>query len=469
MTDATDSGAEAALADPLTRDTVALLRELIRNACVNDGTADSGGEHRSVATLERFLDGSGVAWEVEEPYPGRTSLVAELPGADPDAPALLLLGHLDVVPAGRGWSRDPFAGDLVDGVVWGRGALDMLHLTASYVAVLRRLATEGQPLPGRLIVAAVADEESGGRYGAHWLVENRPELLRADGVLSESGGIPLAIDGEVRGVTVTVGEKGITARRLDVTGRPRHASTPFGGDNAIVTAAAVVQRIAALAQQPEIDDLWPRYVAALDLPSDLREALTDPTRIDASLPRLGSLAGLAHALTRTTFSPDVIRGGDKLNVVPGHASVDIDIRTLPGVDAETVDAHLLAAIGTAADRVAIEPLGGTTPATRSPLDTALFDAVAEAVGAAHPGAVAVPVIAPGGADSRFFREQGIPAYGVGMFSERWNHAGFRHLVHSVDERIDVASIHLAAHAIERIVRRFLGPGERRDAADPGRH
>jgi acetylornithine deacetylase/succinyl-diaminopimelate desuccinylase-like protein len=450
----TDTITETALADPLTRDAVALTRELIRNACVNDGTSDSGDEHRSVASLERFLHGSGASLEVVEPHPGRTSLVATVPGTDPDAPALLLLGHLDVVPVGDGWSRDPFGADLVDGVVWGRGALDMLHLTAAYAGVLRRVAPS--PLRGTLILAAVADEESGGRYGAEWIVANRPELVRADGVLSETGGIPLSVGGAVRGVTVTVGEKGITGRRLEVAGHPRHASTPYGADNAIVTAAGIVGRLTGSAQAPELDDLWPRYVAALDVSDELRAALVDPARIDSALPLLGPLAGLAHALTRTTYSPDVIRGGDKLNVVPGRASIDVDIRTMPGVDGDAVDAHLRAAVGPAADRVRIRPLGGTTPATRSPLDTELYAALAESVGVAHPGAEAVPVIAPGGADSRFFRRLGIPAYGFGMFSPRWDHAEFRHLVHSDDERIDVASIHLAAHAIERVVRRVLG-------------
>ncbi len=440
--------------DALTRDAVALTRELIRNACVNDGSPDSGHEHRSVATLERFLHGSRIVREVVEPHPGRASLVARVPGTDPTAPTLLLLGHLDVVPAGGGWSRDPFAAELVDGTVWGRGALDMLHLTASYATVLRRVAE--RPLRGALVVAAVADEESGGRLGAEWLLANRPELVRANGVISETGGIPLAVAGEVRGVTVTVGEKGITGRRIEVDGHPRHASTHYGADNAVVTAAAVIGGIAAADHVAEIDDLWPRYVAALDVSDELRAALVDPHRIDGALPLLGPLAGLAHALTRTTYSPDVVRGGDKLNVVPGRATIDVDVRTMPGTEPADVDRHLRAAAGTAADRMRIHPLGGTTPATRSPLDTPLYAALAEAVAAAHPGAKAVPVIAPGGADSRFFRRLGVPAYGFGMFSADWDHAAFRHLVHSVDERVDVASIGLAAHAIERVVRRVLG-------------
>ncbi|GAA4170847.1 M20/M25/M40 family metallo-hydrolase [Gryllotalpicola koreensis] len=444
----------------LTTQTVELLRELIRNACVTDGSADSGGEERSAATLQRFFAGSGLSVEPVEPHPGRVSLVAELPGTDPAAPSLLLLGHTDVVPAGRGWAHDPFGGELVEreggAWVWGRGALDMLHLTAAYAVVMRRFATANERMPGRLVFAAVADEESGGHLGAEWIVANRPELVDVDGVLSETGGIPLAVRGVVRGVTVTVGEKGMAGRRLRFAGHPRHASTPFGADNAIVTAAAAVTRIAQHAGHAQLDDLWPQYVAALDVPDEVRAALTDPALIDAALPQLGPIAGLAHAVTHTTFSPDLVRGGDKLNVVAQNAHVDLDIRTLPGVSGVDVDAQLRAALGPLAERTVIEPLGGQNPASRSPLDTPLYAALDEAVAAAYPGARAVPVIAPGAADSRYFRTRGIPAYGFGMFSPRWRHADFRHLVHSVDERIDVESVGLAVHAIERVVRRVLG-------------
>jgi acetylornithine deacetylase/succinyl-diaminopimelate desuccinylase-like protein len=283
--------------------------------------------------------------------------------------------------------------------------------------------------------------------------------VNVSGVLSETGGIPLALDGPggrvVRGVTVTVGEKGMSGRRLRFAGHPRHASTPWGADNAVVTAAEAITRIAGHPAAAHIDDLWPRYVAALGLPDRLSAALTDPARIDEALPELGAIAGLAHAVTHTTYSPDIVRGGDKLNVVPQSAHVDLDIRSLPGVGAAEVDAQLRAALGPLAERVVIEPLGPESPASRSPLDTPLYAALDAAVAAAYPGARAVPVIAPGAADSRYFRRRGIPAYGFGMFSSRWRHADFRQLVHSVDERIDVESVGLAVHAVERVVRRVL--------------
>ncbi|WP_344792026.1 M20/M25/M40 family metallo-hydrolase [Gryllotalpicola daejeonensis] len=446
--------------DDLTTQTIELLRELIRNACVSDGSADSGGEARSAATLQRFFEGSGVRIELVEPHPGRVSLIATLPGTDPEGPSLLLLGHTDVVPAGRGWTHDPFGGDVVgegpDAEVWGRGALDMLHLTASYAVALRAIATSGVPLRGRLVFAGVADEESGGVLGAQWILANRPDLVNVDGVISETGGIPLAVDGQVRGVTVTVGEKGMSGRRLRVAGHPRHASTPWGADNAVITAASAITRIGEHAATAQIDDLWPQYVAVLDVPDDVKAALVDPELIDAALPQLGPIAGLAHAVTHTTYSPDIVRGGDKLNVVPQSAHVDLDIRTLPGVSAADVDEHLRAALGPLASRVTIEPLGSESPASRSPLDTPLYGALCDAVAAAYPGAHAVPVIAPGAADSRYFRQRGIPAYGFGMFSPRWRHSDFRHLVHSVDERVDLATIDLAVHAIERVARQVLG-------------
>lgn len=462
-------------ADELSAQTVALLRELIRNACVNDGSPDSGGEARNAATIARFLEASGadagadagadgaasggtdsgLSIELFEPHPGRVSLVAELPGTDPHAPTLLLLGHTDVVPAGRGWSHDPFGAEIIGDEIWGRGALDMLHLTAAYAAVMRELAS-GERMPGTLILAAVADEESGGRFGAEWLVTERPELLAVDGVLDETGGIPLAVDGTVRGVTVTVGEKGMSGRRVRFAGHPRHASTPWGADNAVVTAASAIARLAAHRALAEIDDLWPQYVAALDLPAELRTALTDPRRIDGALGELGPLAGLAHAITHTTVSPDVVRGGDKLNMVPQSAYVDVDIRTLPGMSAAGVDAHLREALGHLADRATIETLGSDSIASRSPLDTPLYAALDDAIRAAYPDAHAVPVIAPGGADSRFFRYAGVPAYGFGLFSPRWTHADFRHLVHSVDERVDLETVALVARAVRRVARRFLG-------------
>lgn len=221
----------------LSDQTVDLLRDIIRNACVNDGTPDSGGEIRNARTIDDFLGGSGLETEIVEPHPGRASLITRIRGTAPTAPSLALVGHIDVVPVSQsGWSQDPFGADIIDGEIWGRGALDMLSLTASYAVVTRAIATGSFRPRGDLILAAVADEESGSRFGVEWLTENRLDLIDADYVLTESGGVPV---GSAPAISTTVGEKGGAARRLVVTGTPGHGSAPWGAKNAAIIAAEV--------------------------------------------------------------------------------------------------------------------------------------------------------------------------------------------------------------------------------------
>src|SRR6202011_2286829 len=179
------------MSDP-TAEVTDLLQQLIRNACVNDGTIASGHESRSVDLLSSVLEGPGVELETYEPEPGRASLVARIEGSDPAAPTVLLMGHTDVVPANPdGWQRDPFGGELVDEEVWGRGAIDMLNLTASMAVATRRMARSGWRPRGTLVYLAVADEEALGTYGAEWLTAHAPDAVAADYVVTETGGIPM--------------------------------------------------------------------------------------------------------------------------------------------------------------------------------------------------------------------------------------------------------------------------------------
>ncbi|POH64828.1 acetylornithine deacetylase [Cryobacterium zongtaii] len=439
--------------DVLTRQTVDLLRDLIRNACVNDGTADSGGEIRSVRTLEGFFAGSGLELEVVEPHPGRASLIARLRGTDKTAPSLALVGHTDVVPVDLdGWSRDPFTAELVDGEIWGRGALDMLYLTASYAVVIRDLAMGPFRPRGDLVFAAVADEESGSRHGVGWLTEHRLDLIDADFVLTESGGAPVGVRPSI---TTTVGEKGIAGRRLVVHGTPGHGSAPWGARNAAVIAAEAVSRLARFEAPVQITADWRHYVSVLGLPAELAERLTDPARIDDAVHELGTLAGFAHASSHTTISPNIVRAGTKENVIPSLATVDLDIRVLPGTDAGHVDAYLRHALGEL--MVDIDIVGDRfEAATRSSVDTPLFAALSSAVARAYPNADLLPVLSVGGSDARFYRRRGIPAYGFGLLSPRWDYGTFRMLFHGNDERIDVASIALTVAALDFTVREVLG-------------
>jgi len=432
--------------------TTELLQAMIRNACVNDGTVGSGHEARNARAVADVLDGLGLEVEWVEPQPGRTSLVARLRGTDPDAPSLALVGHTDVVPVEpSGWTRDPFGGELVDGWVWGRGAIDMLGLTSAFTVVTRALAESGRRLRGDLVLAAVADEEHGSTWGVDWITQHRYDLVDVDAVLTESGGVPLGSRGSR---TVAVGEKGGAGRRLRVVGRPGHGSGPYGSLNAIVLAAEAVRRITAHRGPVVIGDLWRRYVDALDLAPDVRAALLDPARIDDALPALGALASVAHATTHTTVAPTVLHAGSKPNVIPGLAEVTLDIRVLPGATPQDVADLLDDALGDLREHVHVEG-DWFGEASQSPTDGAAYAAIERAV-RAHAGADVVPVLGTGGTDGRFFRRRGVPAYGFGLLSEQWDPGVFRSLFHGNDERVDVESLGLTATALHDVVTSYLG-------------
>lgn len=437
-----------------TSDTVALLRELIRQACVNDGTVGSGQEVRAVRVLQRFLAEAvargAIETQVFEAAPGRSSLIARLRGTDPEAPVLGMIGHLDVVPVDAdGWSRDPFGGDLVDGEVWGRGAVDMLYLTAAFACALRDAALAPTPPRGGLVLLAVADEEAGGDHGLRWLLQGHPDAFGVTEAISESGGMRMGAK-----VAIDVAEKGSAGRRLIVRGIPAHASIPYGAKNAANLAAEVLRRLGQVEPAIQLGSLWEAFVTArVDDPA-LAERLRDPVRVDTALAELGGIAGYAHAISRITISPTILSAGVAHNVIPGEARIDLDIRTLPGTTDAEVD-HLLASmLGDLAPDVEIEHLRGW-PATSSPADSALFQAIERGIAGAD-GAAVVPILAAGGSDARHLRMRGIPAYGFGLLSQEWSYERYRERIHAHDERIDVVSIGLTLDALQRVVADRIG-------------
>ena len=435
-------------ADHLTHETVELLQAAIRNQCVNTGAVDSGVEARSSDLIQTYLEGAGLDFQRVEPAPGRRTLVTEIEGTDPTAPVLCLLGHTDVVPVNpAGWSRDPFGGELVDGEVWGRGALDMLNLTCSMAVAMRELARTGHRPRGTIRYIAVADEEAGGHYGARYLVDREAELSRCDYLITESGGLSLQSDRGHR-VTITVGEKGTSWRRLIVRGTPAHGSMPYGADNALVLAAEVVRRLADYRPAAVVNDVWKQYASALPVPDEVVAMLHDPSMVEEGLRRLPDhgTAKFAHACTHTTFSPNVIHGGQKTNVIPDEVAIDVDIRTLPGVDRAAVDAMLVEALGPElAGRVETQMIN-EGDATISPVDTPLYDALATVARRFHPEAQLVPRITAGGTDATFFRRVGTVAYGFGLFNPAISPGEFASRFHGNDERIDVESLRLTTEA-----------------------
>ncbi len=426
--------------DRLSNETVELLQALIRNQCVNDGRPESGQEDVSARLLRDELEGTGVDLQMYEPTPGRSSLVARYPGTDPDAPALCLMGHTDVVPVSPdGWDRDPFGGELIDGEVWGRGAVDMLNLTSSMAVAFKHIVSTGRRLPGDLIYFAVADEEAGGRHGAEVLVRDEWDALQCDYVLTEFGGIPF-YSPKGMSMLITTAEKGIGWRRLTVKGTPGHGSQPYGTDNALVKAAEVVRRLAAYEPKPKLDELWGARVLALGLDDDTTAKLLDPSAISEALGDLPvGMARALHACCHTTFSPNVVEGGVKTNVIPDSVVVEVDIRTLPGETYEDVEQHLREALGDAMDYVEVEVIQND-PSTSSPVGNPLWSALRDSVNMAYPEANVIPSIVTGGTDSRFFRDRGAIAYGAGLLSPTIDAGEFFRRFHGHNERIDTESL-----------------------------
>ncbi len=455
----------ASMATDLTGDTVELLQTLIRNACVNDGTVESGFETRNADVLQNYVERTGVDVDRWEPTPGRASFVARLPGSDPTALSLCLMGHTDVVPVNPdGWREDPFGGELIrdaDGndEVWGRGAIDMLDLTASMAVVFRSLVDRGFRPRGDLLYFAVADEEAGSKYGARWVADEHPDAIRCDYLLTENGGLHMGGD-EHRVISVNVAEKGVAWRRLRVRGTPGHGSMPFGADNALITAAKVVSRLADYRPTPRFHELWRGQVDALGLPDDMKAAMLDEATIDdllADLPHPGA-KGHFHACTHTTFAPNVIatKGRPKTNVIPDVVELDIDIRTMPGDHTDEVTGHLRAALGDELfDRVEVEVVMDD-PASTSRIDTPLWDALQRAVAVPFPDARLNPQFVVGFTDARIFRELGAVSYGAGLLSPTVDPSEFALRFHGHNERIDVESLRLTTQLWERVVVDLLG-------------
>ena len=434
-----------------------LLQHLIRNRCVNDGTDGSGHEHRSADLLRSYLEDAGADLETYEPEPGRTSLVAKLEGTDPSAPSLTLLGHTDVVPANADdWSHDPFGGDLIDGEVWGRGAIDMLNLTATMATGFAHLARSGFRPAGGLTYVAVADEEALGTHGAAWLCRHAADAVHGDYVITESGGFPMGgADGTPR-LPVIVGEKGVFWSRLVITGTPGHGSQPLRTDNALVKAAEVVRRIDEYRPEAQLHEAWTRFIEGIGFPPELSEPLLDPDRIDDfcdELPLVG-LARQAHACTHTTMAPTLMRAGTKLNVIPDRVELDVDIRTLPGWDTGDVVAMLEEVIGDLADDVTIE-MGSEQVSTTSPIDTPLWGALERVSRIFYPGARTVPYLTVGATDARFHRALGSVAYGFGLHSTAISFEQYGAMFHGTDERVDVESLRLSTEMWIALAHDFL--------------
>jgi acetylornithine deacetylase/succinyl-diaminopimelate desuccinylase-like protein len=436
-------------------ETTDLLQHLIRNECVNDGTPASGHEMKSVDTLEAYLRTPGVEMTRYEPSPGRGNLVLRIEGTDKSAKSLHLMGHTDVVPVTRsGWRNDPFGGELIDGEVWGRGAIDMLDVTASMAVAVKNLLVSGFKPRGTLIYSAVADEEALGTYGAKWLTENKWDEVKSDYLVTEFGGARFPLGGGAK-LPIMTAEKGSQWTRLRVKGTPGHGSMPYKSDNALVKASEIITRIAKYKAPLHLQDLWKQFIEGIDLPAVQRMALTTPATFDAAMDRMPEGTDrMMYAATRTTLSPNIAHAGVKVNVIPDSAEVDVDIRTLPGDDGDGVRKMLRDAAGDLWKDVEVV-MEGSNPATASPIDTPLWDALTKVTKRLVPGSETVPFLIVGATDARFFRRKGVVSYGYGLMSDRIPFGEFAKLFHGNNERVDQETLGLMTPLWEGAIRELL--------------
>jgi acetylornithine deacetylase/succinyl-diaminopimelate desuccinylase-like protein len=430
-----------------------LLGALIRNRCVNDGTPESGFEIRSVETLEAYF---GSAGEVIEPMPGRASTVYRVPGKDPKAPKLLLMGHLDVVPVSEeGWSVDPFAAEVIDGFIWGRGTVDMLNLTAAMAAVFKAYLTGERPQPqGDLIYFGVADEEAGGKHGAQWIINNRFDLVECDYVLTEVAFPSLTAEDGTTVYPVKVGEKGPFWRTFRSSGTPSHGSQPYGTDNAVAKLGAAIAAIAQSEGPVDITPEWRAFVEGVGLSAERTAALLDPDLLDDEIASIAIddpvFARWVHACTHLTLSPNMMRGGTKMNTVADSAEASVDIRLLPGQTEVVLDDHLRKVLGPGYEELVIEAtqqFEASASATQGPMWEAILAGFESMTG----GRRVVPALTPVATDARFFRSRGIGAYGVGMFDDQVRFSDFLSMFHGNNERVSVASLGLTALLLDHII------------------
>jgi acetylornithine deacetylase/succinyl-diaminopimelate desuccinylase-like protein len=450
------------------------LRALIRIPSVNPPPAPGDGELRAAQAVAAILAESGVPSEIVEPAPGRGSVAARLRGDGSGGGPLLLLSHLDVVPAPpESWTHDPFGADLEDGYVWGRGAVDMKGMVALEIAVIRRLAAEARaagrdpgtdPIPGLtrdVLFAATADEEAGGWLGAGWIVDNLPELLQAAGALNECGGVSVAF-GSRRFYPIGVAEKGSVDYRIVVRGTWGHGSMPRA-DNAAVRAAAIVSRLAEPGPTrltPLMADFLAAVAKEVDGPTGAlvrRIASADSAESDAAIASVcDEMYGRAlGALLRDTVSPDVIHAGIKYNVIPGVAEIQVDCRPLPGTDEQAMRDELRRRIGEelwAVCEVEAYHAGAAVEAAR---DSDLYRALVTTLRDHDPEGVPVPVMVPFATDAKHTVRLEVPTYGFSPLrldpEER-----FLDRFHGVDERVGVDALRFGLPVLYDVVRRFCG-------------
>jgi acetylornithine deacetylase/succinyl-diaminopimelate desuccinylase-like protein len=429
-----------------------LLRALVRFNTVNP----PGNERPAQEHLAAHLQAAGFECELLGAEPGRPNLIARLRAdgqAADEGPTLCYLGHVDTVLADAAeWTHDPWSGDLAEGFLWGRGALDMKSQVAAEIAAAASLARGGwRPARGELLIVAVVDEETGGALGAQWITERHPEKVRCDLLLNEGGGAVFEYGGR-RCYGVCCAEKGVFRFTITTDGVAGHASMPGMGENALLKMGPLLERLAAR---------QPAYRPTEEPLAFLRGIGEDPDDPEGSIARLRAadprLATMFEPMLGVTFTPTRIKASEKINVIPSRAELKIDCRVPPGLGEQEVRAGIAEVLGSEDGAGWRIEFSERVIGNRSPLRSQLMDTISDWVGERDPGAQVVPVILPGFTDSRHFRVAFPECVAYGFFPHR--HQTLLEsapLVHGADERIDVRDLAFATELYRDVAVRVLG-------------
>jgi acetylornithine deacetylase/succinyl-diaminopimelate desuccinylase-like protein len=433
--------------DPSTAEAeaVEICRDLLRMDTTNTGDNDtSAGERGAAEYVAAKLAEVGLEPVIRESAPGRASVVARFAGSGrSERGSLLVHGHLDVVPADPDeWSVHPFSGELRDGYLWGRGAIDMKDFDAMLLATVRAMRREGRTPDRDLVLAFLADEEAGGLYGGHWLVENHPELF--DGcteAIGEVGGFSYTVSPELRLYLIETAEKGLTWLRLHARGRPGHGSMVHD-DNAVTALAEAVARVGRHRFPVTVTDTVRAFLAEISsaLGMDL-----DPDDPEEAIAKLGPIAAIIGSTIRNTANPTRLAAGYKENVIPSKASATIDCRTLPGQHEGFLD-QLREVVGPDIEMEIVT----SQPPLHTSFDGDLVAAMSAALRAEDPAARAVPYMLSGGTDAKAFARLGIRCFGFTPLRLPPD-LNFSALFHGIDERVPVDGLRFGVRVLDRLL------------------
>lgn len=452
---ATDPTAGTPAGVPLPTDEVTdLCRELIRIDSSNFGDGSGPGEREAADYVVARLREVGLEPQVFESDPGRTSVVVRLEGTDSSRPGLVLHGHLDVVPArAEDWSVDPFGAELRDGMVWGRGAVDMKDMDAMILAVVRYMARTGQRPARDLVVAFFADEEAGGVKGAGHLVEHHPELFAGcTEAVSEVGGYSITVPGQEvadgaeaqRTYLVQTAEKGIAWLTLTARGRAGHGSVPTA-ENAVARMGAALAAIHAHDWPAETIESVRVLLEGVGEQAGIDWSVDDAPSLEQVVAQTGGASQFVAGTLRNTSNPTMVNGGYKHNVVPQTVTAGLDCRFLPGQQQHVLDT--IAELTGEHVEVSVHHLG---PALEAPFDAPLVDVMRSVLEAEDPGCRVLPYCLSGGTDNKHLAELGITGYGFAPLQLPAD-LEFAPMFHGVDERVPVSALEFGARVLHRFV------------------